>query len=70
MEEMLLNIIDKVGFPIFVAVWFLYRTDKRLEEVTATLAKLSATVELLLREVDDPPESDEGQRRTVEGEKS
>lgn len=31
--EGLINIINTVGFPIFVAIWFMYRSDKRQDKL-------------------------------------
>jgi len=41
------SLISQVGFPIFVAIWMLYRSDKREETTQATLNELkTAIVEL------------------------
>lgn len=38
--DKLLEVVKQVGFPIVVACWFMFRTDKKLEALTATINKL------------------------------
>lgn len=37
--------ISRVGFPIFVAVWMLVRTEKVLRSLTEAVVALTATVQ-------------------------
>ena len=34
------EIVKQVGFPVVVACWFMFRTDKRLETLTEAVNKL------------------------------
>lgn len=35
-----LNIISNVGFPIFIAVWFMWRIEKIIENNTKVLTEI------------------------------
>lgn len=48
----IVDVIQKVGFPIVVAVWFMFRTDKRLEKVISLMETLSAKIDLIDGEED------------------
>lgn len=37
-------LIGNLGFPIFVAVWLLWRSDRILRELTLAVRELTATV--------------------------
>lgn len=53
------NLISTIGFPIFVAVWMLYKTSKDNEKMTETIGDLkTAITELstLLKENSDKGE--------------
>ena len=41
------KVIQQVGFPIFVAIWLLYRTDKKLEKMTDVLQKVADNLALI-----------------------
>ncbi len=32
------RLLQTVGFPAFVALWFMFRTDKRLDDLTAKVS--------------------------------
>lgn len=38
------NLISSVGFPIFVAVWMLYKTSKDSEKMTESIAELKNAI--------------------------
>lgn len=38
------NLISSVGFPIFVAVWMLYKTSKDSESLKDTIATLNNSI--------------------------
>ena len=38
--EAFVEIVKQVGFPVVVACWFMFRTDKRLESLTEAVNKL------------------------------
>lgn len=38
--ESLIEILKQVGFPVFVACWFMFRTDKRLDRIIDLLDRL------------------------------
>ena len=45
------NIISQLGFPIFVAIWMLYKTSKDSEEMRASINELKNAITLLTSEV-------------------
>lgn len=45
------NIISHLGFPIFVAVWMLYKTSKDSEEMRKSINDLKNAITLLTSEV-------------------
>lgn len=50
MQE-LATIISQLGFPIFVAVWMLYKTSKDSEEMRESINELKNAITLLTSEV-------------------
>lgn len=46
-------LIREFGFPVFVAVWFMYRIEKRLDRFTEQLEKLYTVVTVLTKVVDE-----------------
>lgn len=55
MEKEFLNqivtVIQTVGFPVFVASWLLFRTDKRLDQNTAAMIEASKSLAQILLEL-------------------
>ena len=47
----LANVISQIGFPIFVAVWMLYKTSKDSEEMRESIHELKNAITLLTSEV-------------------
>ena len=45
------TIISQLGFPIFVAVWMLYKTSKDSEEMRKSINDLKNAITLLTSEV-------------------
>ena len=45
------TIISQLGFPIFVAVWMLYKTSKDSEEMRGSINDLKNAITLLTSEV-------------------
>ena len=45
------NIISQLGFPIFVAIWMLYKTSKDSEEMRKSINDLKNAITLLTSEV-------------------
>ena len=45
------TIISQLGFPIFVAVWMLYKTSKDSEEMRESINDLKTAITLLTSEV-------------------
>lgn len=45
------TIISQLGFPIFVAVWMLYKTSKDSEEMRKSINDLKNAIALLTSEV-------------------
>ena len=49
------NFISQVGFPIFVAVWMLYKTSKNSEETRNAIDELKIAITTLTSEVAHHP---------------
>lgn len=49
------NFISSIGFPIFVAVWMLYKTSKDSEETRNALNELKIAITTLTSEVAHHP---------------
>lgn len=45
------NVISQIGFPIFVAIWMLYKTSKDSEEMRESINDLKNAITLLTSEV-------------------
>lgn len=45
------NFVSQVGFPIFVAVWMLYKTSKDSEEIRSAITDLKIAITTLTSEV-------------------
>lgn len=43
----IVDVIQKLGFPIVVAVWFMFRTDKRLDKVLSIMEQILAKIDLI-----------------------
>mgnify|MGYP003441094166 FL=1 len=52
MSEMA-QIISQLGFPIFVAVWMLYKTSKDSEALKDTIADLKNSIAVLTTLIQD-----------------
>lgn len=50
MDE-IIKFINTVGFPIFVAVWMLYKTSKDNEKMEETISELKNAINLLASEL-------------------
>ena len=44
------NFISNLGFPIFVAIWMLYKSSKDNEKMTETINELKNAITLLTAE--------------------
>jgi len=40
-EQEVLNVITQVGFPVFVALWFMLRTEKVIKNNTEALLRFA-----------------------------
>ena len=47
----LVQVVQQVGFPIAVAVWLLWRTDKRLDKMAEILQQIATTMALIEKSV-------------------
>lgn len=47
------QIISQLGFPIFVAVWMLYKTSKDSEALKDTIADLKNSITMLATLIQD-----------------
>lgn len=45
------SFISQIGFPIFVAVWMLYKTSKDSEAIKESINKLESAITLLTSEI-------------------
>lgn len=54
MQE-LANFIAQIGFPIFVAVWMLYKSSKDSQEMRESIDKLEKAITTLTSEVAHHP---------------
>ena len=45
------NFVSQVGFPIFVAVWMMYKTSKDSEEIRSAITDLKIAITTLTSEV-------------------
>lgn len=54
------SIISQLGFPIFVAVWMLYKTSKDNEEMRESITELKNAITLLTSEVAHHHDNNEG----------
>ena len=46
-------LIREFGFPVFVAVWFMWRLEKRVDRLFELLTSLMQATALLAKSVDD-----------------
>ena len=46
------GLIREFGFPVLVACWFMYRTDKRLDRLAALMGNLMQATALLAKSVE------------------
>ena len=53
------NIISQLGFPIFVAIWMLYKTSEDSEEMRKSINELKNAITLLTSEVSHQDNGDE-----------
>lgn len=51
--QMVNNLISSVGFPIFVAVWMLYKTSQDSKETRDTLNDLKVVIQSLTDRLDN-----------------
>lgn len=54
MQE-IVNFISQIGFPIFVAVWMLYKTSKDSESMQESINDLKIAINTLTNEVAHHP---------------
>lgn len=50
--EEVMTMIKELGFPMFVAIWFMYRLEKRMDKMSETLLSLMHSVTSLAKAVD------------------
>ena len=46
------NFIQQVGFPIAVALWLLWRTDKRLDKIAELIGQIAITMATIEKVID------------------
>ncbi len=47
-----LAIIREFGFPVFVALWFMWRVEKRMDRFTDVVQNLLTTVTIMAKTID------------------
>lgn len=50
-----LAVIREFGFPVFVALWFMWRVEKRMDRFTEVVQNLLTTVTIMAKTVDGLP---------------
>lgn len=50
-----LAIIREFGFPVFVALWFMWRVEKRMDRFTDVVQNLLTTVTVMAKTIDGRP---------------
>lgn len=50
-----LAIIREFGFPVFVALWFMWRVEKRMDRFTEVVQNLLTTVTIMAKTIDGLP---------------
>ncbi len=50
-----LAIIREFGFPVFVALWFMWRVEKRMDRFTEVVQNLLTTVTVMAKTIDGLP---------------
>ncbi len=51
------GVIREFGFPVFVAVWFMWRVEKRMDRFTDVVQNLLTTVTIMAKTIDGLPTS-------------
>lgn len=66
-ETSILQLLERVGFPIFVALWFMLRVEKRIENLIDAVKTVTQSQEILLREITvQAALRDESERRVLD----
>jgi hypothetical protein len=50
-----LALIREFGFPVFVALWFMWRLEKRMDRFTDVVQSLLTTVTVMAKTMDSAP---------------
>ncbi len=50
-----LGLLREFGFPVFVAVWFMWRVEKRMDRFTDVVQNLLTTVTIMAKTIDGLP---------------
>lgn len=50
-----LAVIREFGFPVFVALWFMWRVEKRMDRFTDVVQNLLTTVTVMAKTIDGLP---------------
>jgi hypothetical protein len=59
-----LAIVREFGFPVLVAVWFMWRVEKRMDRFTDVVQNLLTTVTVMAKTIDDLPAVPAKRQRT------
>lgn len=51
----MVQVISNIGFPIFVAVWLLWRSDQKEQQTQVILTELKAAIDRLCEKMNLPP---------------
>ena len=55
-----LAIVREFGFPVFVALWFMWRVEKRMDRFTEVVQNLLTTVTVMAKTIDGLPHASPG----------
>lgn len=48
----MLGVVREFGFPVFVALWFMWRVEKRMDKFTEVVQNLLTTVTIMAKTID------------------
>lgn len=59
-----LAVIREFGFPVFVALWFMWRVEKRMDRFTEVVQNLLTTITVMAKTIDGLPTTTTSTRTT------
>ena len=58
--DLIVQLINQVGFPIFVVLWFMYRSEKIIKANTQALGELTTIVAKLCEKLNEHDDDGKG----------